>query len=68
MLQQGDHFQKHEQRFAVVPVASNSLLTVELDVETQLPLPAPIVKKVIGDTLEYLAENLKKRAEQLAAS
>jgi hypothetical protein len=27
-----------------------------------------MVKKAIGDTLDYLADNLKNRAEQLAAS
>jgi hypothetical protein len=27
-----------------------------------------MVKKAIGDTLDYLADNLKARAEQLAAS
>jgi len=68
VLQQGDHFDKQEQKFSVVPIGSTSLLTVDLDVETKLPFPKPMVKKAIGDTLEYLADNLKKRAEQLAAS
>ena len=45
-----------------------SLLTVDLEVETKMPIPKPMVKKAIGDTLEYLADNLKARAEQLAAS
>jgi hypothetical protein len=27
-----------------------------------------MVKKAVGDTLDYLADNLKTRAEQLAAS
>jgi hypothetical protein len=27
-----------------------------------------MVKKAIGDTLDYLSENLKTRAEQLSAS
>ena len=31
-----------------------------------MPVPAVMVKKVVGDTLDYLAENLKARAEQLA--
>ena len=31
-------------------------------------MPKPMVKKAIGDTLDYLADNLKARAEQLAAS
>ncbi len=68
VLQQGDHFDKQEQKFSVVAVGPMSLLTVDLDVETKLPLPNPMVKKAIGDTLEYLADNLKARAEQLAAS
>ena len=54
VLQQGDHFDKQEQKFSV-------------DVETKLPIPQAMVKKAIGDTLDYLAGNLKARAEQLAA-
>ena len=68
MLQQGDHFDKQEQRFSVVPMGPTSLLTVDLDVETKLAIPKSMVKKAIGDTLDYLAGNLKARAEQLAAS
>jgi len=68
VLQQGEFFEKQEQRFSVVPVGATSLLTVDLDVETKLPIPAMMVKKAIGDTLEYLADNLKNRAEQLSAS
>ena len=68
VLQQGEHFEKQEQRFSVVPIGATSLLTVDLDVETKLPIPQPMVKKAIGDTLDYLAGNLKTRAEQLAAS
>jgi ribosome-associated toxin RatA of RatAB toxin-antitoxin module len=67
VLQQGDHFEKQEQKFSVVPIGPTSLLTVDLDVETKLPFPKPMVKKAIGDTLDYLAGNLKTRAEQLAA-
>ena len=67
VLQQGEFFEKQEQRFSVVPVGATSLLTVDLDVETKMPIPAMMVKKAIGDTLEYLAANLKSRAEQLAA-
>ena len=67
VLQQGDHFEKQEQKFSVVPIGATSLLTVDLDVETKLPIPKPMVKKAIGDTLDYLADNLKARAEQLAA-
>lgn len=68
VLQQGDHFDKQEQKFAVVAMGPTSLLTVDLDVETKLPIPQPMVKKAIGDTLDYLAGNLKTRAEQLDAS
>ncbi|MCH9731859.1 MAG: SRPBCC family protein [Actinomycetia bacterium] len=68
VLQQGDHFTKQEQKFSVVAMGPVSLLTVDLDVETKLPLPNPMVKKAIGDTLDYLAGNLKARAEQLAAN
>jgi ribosome-associated toxin RatA of RatAB toxin-antitoxin module len=68
VLQQGDHFEKQEQKFSVVPIGPTSLLTVDLDVETKLPIPKPMVKKAIGDTLDYLAGNLKTRAEQLAAT
>jgi ribosome-associated toxin RatA of RatAB toxin-antitoxin module len=68
VLQQGDHFEKQEQKFSVVPIGPTSLLTVDLDVETKLAIPRPMVKKAIGDTLEYLADNLKARAEQLSAS
>jgi hypothetical protein len=68
VLQQGEFFDKQEQKFSVVPIGGTSLLTVDLDVETQLPVPKAMVKKAIGDTLDYLADNLKSRAEQLAAS
>lgn len=67
VLQQGDHLSKQEQKFSVVPMGATSLLTVDLEVETKLPIPGPMVKKAIGDTLDYLAGNLKGRAEQLAA-
>ena len=68
VLQQGDHFDKQEQKFSVVAMGPTSLLTVDLDVETKLPIPKPMVKKAIGDTLDYLAANLKARAEQLGAT
>ena len=67
-MQQGEFFEKQEQKFSVVATGATSLLTVDLDVETKLPIPKAMVKKAIGDTLEYLAGNLKARAEQLAAS
>jgi ribosome-associated toxin RatA of RatAB toxin-antitoxin module len=68
VLQQGDHFDKQEQKFSVVPIGATSLLTVDLDVETKWAIPKPMVKKAIGETLDYLADNLKSRAEQLAAN
>ncbi len=68
ILQQGDHLDKQEQKFSVVPIGATSLLTVDLEIETKLPIPKPMVKKAIGDTLDYLADNLKTRAEQLSAS
>lgn len=67
MLQQGDHFDKHEQRFSVVSIGASSLLTVDMDVETKWAIPKPMVKKVAGETLDYLADNLKARAEQMGA-
>lgn len=66
VLQQGDYLSKQEQKFSVVPIGPTALLTVDLDVETKLAIPGPMVKKAIGDTLDYLAGNLKTRAEQLA--
>jgi ribosome-associated toxin RatA of RatAB toxin-antitoxin module len=66
VLQQGDLFDKQEQLFSVVAMGAVSLLTVDFDIETKLPIPKLMVKKAIGDTLDYLAENLKTRAEQLA--
>src|SRR5690349_24237260 len=39
VLQQGDHFDKQEQKFSVVGLGVTSLLTVDLDVETKLALP-----------------------------
>jgi ribosome-associated toxin RatA of RatAB toxin-antitoxin module len=68
VLQQGDLFSKQQQNFSVVPMGSTSLLTVDLDVETKTAIPKPIVKKVVNDALEYLADNLKKRAEELGAA
>jgi ribosome-associated toxin RatA of RatAB toxin-antitoxin module len=68
VMQQGEFFEKQEQKFSVVATGATSLLTVDLDVETKLPIPKAMMKKAIGDTLEYLAGNLKARAEQLAAS
>jgi ribosome-associated toxin RatA of RatAB toxin-antitoxin module len=68
VMQQGDMFSKQEQTFSVVSIGTSSLLTVDFDVETKMSIPKPMVKKVINDALDYLAGNLKARAEQLAAS
>jgi ribosome-associated toxin RatA of RatAB toxin-antitoxin module len=67
VLQQGELFSKQQQNFSVVPMGATSLLTVDFDVETKLAIPAIMVKKVVSDALDYLADNLKKRAEQLSA-
>ena len=67
-MQAGEHFSKQHQLFSVVGMGpSSSLLTVDMDVEVDLgvPVPALMVKKVVGDALEHLAENLKARAESL---
>lgn len=66
VMQQGDHFSKQEQLFAVVGMGPTSLLTVDMDVELSFPVPAMMVKKVANDALEHLANNLKTRAEELA--
>ncbi len=66
VLQQGDLFAKQQQNFSVVGMGATSLLTVDLDVETKLAIPKAMVKKVVSDALDYLADNLKKRAEQLS--
>lgn len=66
VMQQGDLFAKQQQNFSVVGMGATSLLTVDLDVETKLTIPKAMVKKVVSDALDYLADNLKKRAEQLS--
>src|SRR6201999_1970324 len=68
VLQQGNLFKKQEQLFSVVDTGSSALLTVAFGVEAPLPVPAPTAERVDGNRLDYLAENLKKRAEDLAAS
>jgi len=68
VMQKGDLFKKQEQVFSVVEMGATTLLTVDLDVEVTLPVPAPMVKKVVNDALDHLADNLKERAEQLATS
>ena len=68
VMQQGELFSKQEQLFSVVEMGpANTLLTVDMDVETTLPIPSMMVKKVANDALEHLANNLKTRAESLAA-
>ena len=67
VMQQGELFTKQEQLFSWVETGPTTLLTVDIDVETSMPVPAPMVKMLLGNVLDQLAENLKKRAEQLAA-
>jgi hypothetical protein len=66
-MQQGDLFTKQEQLFSVVEMGPSSLLTVDLDVEISLPVPNVMMKKIVNEALDHLANNLKARAEQLAA-
>jgi ribosome-associated toxin RatA of RatAB toxin-antitoxin module len=68
VLQQGDLFTKQEQLFSVVETGASSLLTVDMDVETSMPIPAPMVKQLAGNVLDHLADNLKRRAEQLSST
>jgi ribosome-associated toxin RatA of RatAB toxin-antitoxin module len=68
VMQQGELFKKQEQLFSVVEMGTSSLLTVDIDVEPSLPVPAPMVKSLLNNVLDHLADNLKQRAEQLAAS
>src|SRR5271156_281377 len=67
VMQQGNLFKKQEQLFSVVEMGATSLLTVDMDVEPALPVPAPMVKKLADNVLDYLAENLKRRAEELSS-
>jgi ribosome-associated toxin RatA of RatAB toxin-antitoxin module len=67
VLQQGDLFSKQEQLFSAVQTGASTLLTVDMDVETTLPIPAPMVKQLLNNVLDHLAGKLKQRAEQLAA-
>lgn len=66
VMQQGEHFSKQEQLFSVVGMGPTALLTVDMDVEVTFPVPAMMVKKVVNEALEHLANNLKARAEELA--
>jgi ribosome-associated toxin RatA of RatAB toxin-antitoxin module len=65
VMQQGELFSKQEQLFSVVAMGPSSLLTVDMDVETTMPVPKPMVKKMVNDALEHLAGNLKDRAEAI---
>jgi hypothetical protein len=66
-MQQGDLFTKQEQLFSVVEMGPSSLLTVDLDVEISLPVPNVMMKKIVNEALDHLADNLKSRAEHLAS-
>ncbi|MCA2257123.1 SRPBCC family protein [Mycobacterium avium] len=68
VMQQGELFKKQEQLFSVVEMGASSLLTVDIDVEPSMPVPAPMVKLMLNNVLDHLADNLKQRAEQLAAN
>jgi ribosome-associated toxin RatA of RatAB toxin-antitoxin module len=68
VMQQGELFSKQEQLFSWVESGPTTLLTVDIDVETTMPVPAPMVKMLLGNVLDQLAENLKQRAEQLASN
>jgi ribosome-associated toxin RatA of RatAB toxin-antitoxin module len=68
VMQQGELFKKQEQLFSVVEMGASSLLTVDIDVEPSLPVPAPLVKSMLNNVLDHLADSLKQRAEQLAAT
>jgi ribosome-associated toxin RatA of RatAB toxin-antitoxin module len=68
VMQQGDLFAKQEQLFSVVEIGASCLLTVDIDVEPSMPVPAPMVKSMLNNVLDHLAENLKQRAEQLSAN
>ena len=68
VMQQGDLVSKQEQLFSVVEPGASSLLTVDMDVETNMPIPAPMVKSLLNNVLDQLAENLKQRAEHLSAN
>jgi ribosome-associated toxin RatA of RatAB toxin-antitoxin module len=67
VMQQGELFAKQEQLFSIVETGATSLLTVDADVEPSMPVPAPMVKMMLNNVLDHLAENIKRRAEQLTA-
>jgi len=41
---------------------------VDMDVETAMSIPGPMVKSLLNNVLDQLAENLKQRAEQLSTN
>ena len=67
VMQQGELFSKQNQLFSVVAMGPTSLLTVDLDVETSVAVPNVMMKKLVNDALDHLADNLKARAEQLSS-
>jgi hypothetical protein len=67
-MQQGDLFTKQEQLFSVVATGADSLLTVDIDVEPSMPVPAPMVKMLLNNVLEQLAANVKQRAEEIGTA
>ena len=68
VMQQGDLFSRQEQLFSAVAMGPKvALLTVDMDVETTMAVPKVMVKKIANDALDHLADNLKARAEALAA-
>jgi ribosome-associated toxin RatA of RatAB toxin-antitoxin module len=52
VMQQGDLFSKQEQLFSVVETGASSLLTVDIDVEITMPVPAPMVKSLLNNVLD----------------
>jgi ribosome-associated toxin RatA of RatAB toxin-antitoxin module len=68
VMQQGAMFTKQEQLFSVVEAGDKCLLTVDMDVESSMPVPAPMAKMLMNGVLDALAEKLKQRAEELKAS
>ncbi|AWV47118.1 hypothetical protein JK2ML_0124 [Mycobacterium leprae Kyoto-2] len=68
VMQQGDLYSKQEQLFSVTQAEGGSVLTVDLDVELTMPVPAPMVKMLLNTALDRLAEKLKLYAEHLAPS
>lgn len=67
IMQQGDLFSKQEQLFSVVELGAMSLLTLDMDVETEMAVPKSMIKKTVNEALDHLTGNLKQRAERLAA-